>query len=120
MSGSKQGFWGVLARKAKAVLDDDKVVQPHETARGTTVQTSDRTKKGQYHNGYNSPESHQKTDNPSLHKGLNRIASSLNFIGGTIGNALEAVSNQEGIQKLSHGITSFRAYTKNEQKIPSI
>ncbi|XP_073142838.1 uncharacterized protein [Henckelia pumila] len=89
MSESKQGFWGVLARKAKAVIDDDNVVQPQETAVGTTVQTSDRTKNGQYHNGYNSPENHRKTDSASLHKGLDRIASSLNFIGGTIGNALE-------------------------------
>ncbi|XP_073291651.1 uncharacterized protein [Primulina huaijiensis] len=89
MSESKQGFWGVLARKAKEVLDDDNVVQPQETAVGTTVQTSDRTKKGQYHNGYNSPENRRKIDSPSLHRGLDRIASSLNFIGGTIGNALE-------------------------------
>ncbi|GMP90013.1 hypothetical protein CsSME_00041340 [Camellia sinensis var. sinensis] len=36
-----------------------------------------------------SPESQRKPDNPALQKGLDAITSSLGYIGGTIGNALE-------------------------------
>lgn len=43
----------------------------------------------QSYDTYNSSESHRKTDGPALQKGFDAIASSLNFIGGTIGNALE-------------------------------
>ena len=44
----------------------------------------------QYQNSNNSDESHRKMDSPKLQKkGLGAIASSLNYIGGTIGNALE-------------------------------
>ncbi|KAL0435136.1 UNVERIFIED_CONTAM: hypothetical protein Sradi_0221500 [Sesamum radiatum] len=70
MNDSKQGFWGVLARKAKSVIDDDgNMARPHETPGGTTLHTSNKSKTDQ--------------------KGLDAIASSLNYIGGTIGNALE-------------------------------
>ncbi|KAL3850514.1 hypothetical protein ACJIZ3_012396 [Penstemon smallii] len=87
---SKQGFWGVLARKAKAIIDDDDIVaQPRDLPGGPTPQTSDKANKGQYHNTYSSSESRQKTDNPPLQKGLHAIANSLNYIGGSIGNALE-------------------------------
>ncbi|KAL8531324.1 hypothetical protein ACS0TY_008084 [Phlomoides rotata] len=87
---SKQGFWGVIARKAKAILDeDDDTVQPRETPEGRTFQASDRSKKGQYPSTYDSPDSRRKTEGPALQKGLDAIASSLNYIGGTIGNALE-------------------------------
>ncbi|KAI3461744.1 hypothetical protein Pfo_018407 [Paulownia fortunei] len=86
---SKQGFWGALAKKAKAILDDDNGAQPHEMPEGTNLQTSERAKKGQHHNTYNSSESHRKTESSSIQKGLGAIASSLNHIGGTIGNALE-------------------------------
>lgn len=43
----------------------------------------------QYSTQYQLPESQQKPDNPGLQKGLGALASSLNYIGGTIGNALE-------------------------------
>ncbi|GFP97363.1 hypothetical protein PHJA_001880400 [Phtheirospermum japonicum] len=90
MNESKQGFWGVLARKAKAILDDnDNMAQQHETTRGTTAETSNRSKKGQYHNTYDYPDSRRKTDGPALQRRLDAFASSLNHIGGTIGNALE-------------------------------
>lgn len=38
---------------------------------------------------YDSPESGRKTEGPALQKGLDAIASSLNYIGGTIGKSLE-------------------------------
>lgn len=43
----------------------------------------------QYHSPNHSHEGRQKTENPALQKGLGAITSSLTFIGGTIGNALE-------------------------------
>lgn len=43
----------------------------------------------QYENSNHSDERHQNTDGPARQKGLGAIASSLNYIGGTIGNALE-------------------------------
>ncbi|KAL2488452.1 uncharacterized protein Fot_41744 [Forsythia ovata] len=89
MNEPKQGFWGVLARKAKAIIDDDNEAQPHETPGRTKFQTSDKSAKGQYHNTHNSSQSRRKPDSPSLQKGLDAIASSLNYIGGTIGNAFE-------------------------------
>ncbi|CAA2966250.1 Hypothetical predicted protein [Olea europaea subsp. europaea] len=89
MNEPKQGFWGVLARKAKSIVEDDNTAQPHETLGRTKFQMSDKSSQSQYHNTYNSSQSRRKTDSPSLQKGLDAIASSLNYIGGTIGNALE-------------------------------
>jgi len=30
-SNSKSGFWGVIAQKAKSILDDDKPIPQHDT-----------------------------------------------------------------------------------------
>jgi len=35
-SNSKSGFWGVIAQKAKSILDDDKPMSPHATKPQTT------------------------------------------------------------------------------------
>lgn len=43
----------------------------------------------QYENSNQSNESQRRAEGPALQKGLGAIASSLNYIGGTIGNALE-------------------------------
>ena len=43
----KQGLWGVLARKAKAIIDDDNASQQHETPGRTTPQMSGRATRGQ-------------------------------------------------------------------------
>ncbi|KAL8055802.1 hypothetical protein ABFX02_04G079500 [Erythranthe guttata] len=88
MNESKQSFWGTIARKAKAIIDDDvNTAQPHDKPRGITPLASDRSKNDQYHSAYDSPRS--RRDGPALQKGLDAITSSLNYIGGTIGNALE-------------------------------
>lgn len=90
ISEAKQGFWGVLARKAKAVLDDDvNITQPPETPGARAYAASGRSTEDQLHSTYDSQDSRRKTDGPKLQKGLDAIASSLNYIGGTIGNALE-------------------------------
>ncbi|XP_071741145.1 uncharacterized protein [Rutidosis leptorrhynchoides] len=103
-----RGFWGVLARKARSIIeDDDDVIQQYETPEKRRQQMYESEKRGQLsclfdpfeieHNppthsilaGCQLPESLQKSDNRGFQKGLGAIASSLNYIGGTIGNALE-------------------------------
>nr|GLL42852.1 uncharacterized protein LOC109162745 [Ipomoea trifida] len=81
----KQGFWGALARKAKSIIDDDIVDrQQHEAVGRTgTQQMSDTTTRDKL------PESQRKPENHKLQKGLDALASSLNYIGDTIGNAFE-------------------------------
>ena len=43
----------------------------------------------QYYSTYNSTDNRRKTEGPGIQKGLDAIASSLNYIGGTIGKSLE-------------------------------
>ncbi|KAK1311605.1 hypothetical protein QJS10_CPA07g01354 [Acorus calamus] len=84
----KYGFWGVLARKAKSILEEDDIsqqVEAHDRKRPQMLDTSG----GQYHQSYQSPDSHRKLESPKLQKGLDAITSSLNYIGGTIGKSLE-------------------------------
>ncbi|GKB66209.1 hypothetical protein Tco_0927621 [Tanacetum coccineum] len=81
------GFWGVLARKAKTILDDDNAPRRFDTP--TSVKTETVSTSNQVEHRYESFENSRKLDNPKLRKGLDRLASSLNHIGGSIGNALE-------------------------------
>ncbi|KAI8574131.1 hypothetical protein RHMOL_Rhmol01G0330600 [Rhododendron molle] len=89
LSEPKHGFWGGLARKAKAIIDDDNDAKQSETPGRTRPQTSGTETRSQYHSPNHSHEGHQKTENPALQKGLGAITSSLTYIGGTIGNAFE-------------------------------
>ncbi|KAF7152479.1 hypothetical protein RHSIM_Rhsim01G0244600 [Rhododendron simsii] len=89
LSEPKHGFWGGLARKAKAIIDDDNDTQQSETPGRTRPQMSGTETRSQYRSPNHSHEGRQKTENPALQKGLGAITSSLTFIGGTIGNALE-------------------------------
>ncbi|XP_009757235.1 uncharacterized protein LOC107820836 [Nicotiana tabacum] len=82
-SNEAGGFWGVLARKAKAILDDDNISQQFEAPASSTL------KETQYYRQYQNPNVSRKVDNPKLRKGLDALTSSLNHIGDTIGNALE-------------------------------
>ncbi|KAG7949234.1 hypothetical protein I3843_13G051400 [Carya illinoinensis] len=98
LNESKHGFWGALARKAKAILDEDSVpqqIQTPESIRSHVPGTAPTGKVGyqdftpKYQNSSHSDERRQKIETPKFQKGLGAIASSLNYIGGTIGNALE-------------------------------
>ncbi|KAK1271567.1 hypothetical protein QJS04_geneDACA022651 [Acorus gramineus] len=91
-----KGFWGVLARKAKTILDEDNSSQHVETSGRTRPQMLD-TSDGQYYQSYRSSDSHRKLESPKLQKGLDAITSSLNYIGGTIGKSLE-----EGLTRVEH------------------
>ncbi|KAK2644657.1 hypothetical protein Ddye_019852 [Dipteronia dyeriana] len=91
LNESKSGFWGNLARKAKAILDDnDYGGSPQvETPEKKTQQMPSTDSGGKYRNTYRSSEGHRKSDSPALQKGLGAITSSLNYIGGTIGKSVE-------------------------------
>ncbi|XAR58818.1 hypothetical protein NMG60_11014367 [Bertholletia excelsa] len=93
LSDNKSGFWGALARKAKSIIDDDNTSQQFDMPGRTRLQMSGTDTTGQNHDPYYSPENHQKTENPTLRKGIVAITSSLNYIGGTIGNAFEEGRN---------------------------
>ncbi|XP_059462970.1 uncharacterized protein LOC132191871 [Corylus avellana] len=86
-SESKSGFWGVLARKAKAILEDDNMSQQQDIPDRMRSQAFNTPTGGQQ--SYQSPESFRKMDNPKLRKGLDAITSSLNHIGDTFEKAFE-------------------------------
>ncbi|GFY83888.1 hypothetical protein Acr_03g0006620 [Actinidia rufa] len=87
-SNENKGFWGVLAQKAKAILEEDTISQQFETSSKMKPQMPDAAG-GQFYQPYQSPEGPRKVENPRLRKGLDALTSSLNQIGDTIGNALE-------------------------------
>ncbi|GMP86198.1 hypothetical protein CsSME_00039065 [Camellia sinensis var. sinensis] len=84
-SNESKGFWGVLAEKAKAILEDDDAIQQFESPR-MRLQTLNTSTGGQ---PYQSFESSRKVDNPRFQKGLDALTNSLNQVGDSIGNALE-------------------------------
>ncbi|XP_076884515.1 uncharacterized protein LOC143533713 [Bidens hawaiensis] len=81
----KRGFWGVLARKARSIIEDDDVAQQYETPERRRQQISDAETRSQYSSVHQKSEVYQKPESPGLQKGLGVIQSSLNYIG----NALE-------------------------------
>ncbi|XP_076884532.1 uncharacterized protein LOC143533739 [Bidens hawaiensis] len=76
----KHGFWGALARKARAIIDADN----HDVEANSQV-----------------PENPRKADNPALHKGLNAVTSSFSYIGNALEEGMAIVENRtaEIIQK---------------------
>ncbi|XP_052172724.1 uncharacterized protein LOC127788470 isoform X2 [Diospyros lotus] len=88
-SNENKGFWGVLAQKAKAILEDDEVSQQLQSPNRTRLQMHENSADNQFHQPYQSLESSKKMENPRIRRGLDALTSSLNHIGDTIGNALE-------------------------------
>ncbi|KAJ0681126.1 hypothetical protein HanPI659440_Chr16g0632251 [Helianthus annuus] len=85
----KRGFWGALARKARAIIDDDDdVAQQYETPERRRQQLADMEAKSQL------PENRRKADNPALQKGLNAITSSFNYIGNALEEGMAVVENR--------------------------
>ncbi|GMY25745.1 bromodomain and phd finger-containing protein 3 [Fagus crenata] len=84
---SKSGFWGVLARKAKAILDEDNMSQQHDMPDRMRSQPFNTSPTGQQ--SYQSSENFRKMENPAFRKGLDAITSSLNHIGDTFEKAFE-------------------------------
>ncbi|XP_010557173.1 PREDICTED: uncharacterized protein LOC104826259 [Tarenaya hassleriana] len=80
----KRSFWGTLASKAKALLDEDDPNIPSQSPSRTpqdmpsqALGTKEASKMG------------KKVENHSLQRSLDAITSSLNYIGGTIGSVVE-------------------------------
>ncbi|KAJ9544739.1 hypothetical protein OSB04_024446 [Centaurea solstitialis] len=106
------GFWGVLARKAKAILDDDdspRHVDSPRSVRPEAVSTSN-----QVQHQYESFENSRKIDSPTLRKGLDKFTSSLNKVGGTIGNALE--EGRTIVDKKTHDIIQETRKLQNRRR----
>uniref|UniRef100_A0A7N1A633 Uncharacterized protein n=1 Tax=Kalanchoe fedtschenkoi TaxID=63787 RepID=A0A7N1A633_KALFE len=86
---SKSGFWDVLARKAKAILDDDDDdgTRNSETSGSTRLQMPDSS--SQLHKTYQSTDSVRRLEKPRFRKGLDAITTSLYQIGDTFEKAFE-------------------------------
>ncbi|XP_027334618.1 uncharacterized protein LOC113849143 [Abrus precatorius] len=89
LNESKNGFWGVLARKAKSIIEDDNIPQQSEMPGTTRSQFTSVGSRGKFQNLNQMEESNIKRDSPGFMKGLDAITSSLTHIGGTIGKSLE-------------------------------
>ncbi|KAI3514773.1 hypothetical protein L1887_13460 [Cichorium endivia] len=105
---TKRGFWGALARKARAIIeDDDDGPQQYETPERRRQQMYDMEAKGQPNSSYSKargnevgssqyqlPDNRQKADNPPFQKGINAITSSLNYIGNALEEGMTVVENR--------------------------
>ncbi|PKU66905.1 hypothetical protein MA16_Dca018908 [Dendrobium catenatum] len=88
LNESKNGFWGVLARKAKSFLEDDTAAQKLETYEREHPKMVDKKSVRQINQTQQPPQIYSKMEIPPQ-KSSDSITSSLNYIGGTIKNALE-------------------------------
>ncbi|KAJ6806454.1 uncharacterized protein M6B38_174585 [Iris pallida] len=95
LNESKYGFWGVLARKAKSILDDDNPSQQYDDHGRSRLQMPDTQSGGQFNQSHHAPDNCHKTENPTFNKSSESIASSLHQIGGTIKKSLG-----EGLTKM--------------------
>ncbi|XP_022722381.1 uncharacterized protein LOC111279665 isoform X2 [Durio zibethinus] len=82
-----KGFWGVLARKARAILDDDNVSQQFETP--GRVGSSPMLEASPASQNQQPTEGFRRMDNPTIRRGLDKLTSSLNQIGDTFEKAFE-------------------------------
>ncbi|KAK1562575.1 hypothetical protein Q3G72_014284 [Acer saccharum] len=99
LKNESKGFWGVLARKAKAILDDehehdhDHEQQQFEQSAKSRWQMSDTSPaavQSQQQPQHHTYESFRNVENqPSFRRGLDKITYSLNQIGDTFEKAFE-------------------------------
>ncbi|KAG2332911.1 hypothetical protein Bca52824_004091 [Brassica carinata] len=107
----KRGFWGSLASKAKALLDED----PHDPQQSPTrteqnIPSSSSGVKEAGHTG-------RKTENPSLQRSLDAITSSLNYIGTAVEEGITAVETRTAgiIQETRKKIKKKPSLSRNQQ-----
>ncbi|XP_021279191.1 uncharacterized protein LOC110412873 [Herrania umbratica] len=94
LNESKQGFWGSLARKAKAFLDDDNVPHQIDSDGQAKSKLPQRPMPEKHQKIYQSHDRHRQMDNPTLQKGLGAIASSQNYIGNAVEEGFTIVENR--------------------------
>ncbi|KAL9236081.1 hypothetical protein vseg_010788 [Gypsophila vaccaria] len=102
----KYGFWGILARKAKSILDED---DGSESSNRLRSAPNDRDTGNQFYYSRQYSESGSRLDNARFRKGIDAITSSLNQIGGTLGNAFE-----EGRTIVEHKTADIIQETRNK------
>ncbi|KAL9231454.1 hypothetical protein vseg_006681 [Gypsophila vaccaria] len=91
------GFWGTIARKAKAILDDDDDGVPSKFVEASTASRQHRNNVPlgqQYGSQFRPSENHKKPDKPMLRKGIGAITSSFNYIGNALEEGLNKVENR--------------------------
>ncbi|KVI03248.1 hypothetical protein Ccrd_018457 [Cynara cardunculus var. scolymus] len=108
------GFWGVLARKAKSILDDRQSPTSSLKPIVTTFSTSNHH--GIQYEAYSKKIDDSPTSGNGMHTSLTSF--SLNQIGDTIGNALEeaAKKSEDRIQETSAAGNSKRSALNDEEK----
>ncbi|CAN6333532.1 unnamed protein product [Urochloa humidicola] len=84
LNEAKYGFWGALARKAKSLLDEDGSPGQQESSTGQQSPSD-----GVSFSVQQLPGETWESETPPSQKRSEAITSSLNYIGGTIKNALE-------------------------------
>ncbi|KAK7305570.1 hypothetical protein VNO77_43476 [Canavalia gladiata] len=91
LNESKNGFWGVLARKAKSIIEDDNDNVPQQSQMPGMMrsQLPGVASRGKFENSNHLEDSNLKKDGPAFMKGFDAITSSLTQIGGSIGKSLE-------------------------------
>ncbi|XP_020242392.1 uncharacterized protein LOC109820627 isoform X2 [Asparagus officinalis] len=102
---TKDGFWGLLARKAKSILEDNNAAQEFEDS-GRSHPHGLSTSA---HSQFNQLDSFQQPENSSPNR-RSEFASSLQHIGGTIKNALE-----EGLTIVENRTSDIIQETRNLQ-----
>ncbi|KAJ4903280.1 Uncharacterized protein Rs2_17231 [Raphanus sativus] len=108
----KRGFWGSLASKAKALLDEDHDQSPptrmEEEHNNMPSSSTSETKEGG-----------RKTENPSLQRSLDAITSSFNYIGTAVEEGITAVENRTAgiIQETRKKIKKKPSLPRNNPEI---
>ncbi|CAA7409191.1 unnamed protein product [Spirodela intermedia] len=100
-----EGLWGALTRKAKSILQDDGTADEGRGPGRNPLQKLSTGDGGQQ--PCRSPEGLQKPESPGIQKRIGVLTSSLSYIGGTIGNALE-----EGLSRVEHRTADIIQETK--------
>ncbi|KAJ8753821.1 hypothetical protein K2173_000075 [Erythroxylum novogranatense] len=92
-----KGFWGVLARKAKAILEDDNISLQFETPARSRFHMSNTSTDSEsllhIQQLHPVPDGFTKMESPTFRKGLDKISSSLNQIGDSFEKAFEEGRN---------------------------
>ncbi|KAE9591930.1 hypothetical protein Lal_00038384 [Lupinus albus] len=111
---AKGGFWGVLAHKAKSIIDDNKSSQQHHILHQSTSSNTPPAPTSQFKPLlYHQPDSNRKIDNPKFRKGLDAITSSLNQLGDTFEKAFE-----EGRTIVENKTADLRSQMRRKGNVP--
>ncbi|KAF5820288.1 hypothetical protein HanXRQr2_Chr01g0000521 [Helianthus annuus] len=114
------GFWGLLARKAKSILEDEGSKKSNTHANASKKPETISFSTNSQFTGIqvqHQCENSKKIDTPTLRMGLDRhrLKPSLNQIGDAIGNALEAEKKTQNTIQETHNLQDRRAFDNQEK-----